>query len=110
MRAGKLRALGVSSPKRSPALPDVEAIGEKVPGYAGELWVGLFAPAGTPTNVVSKLSDLVSQATASADVATKFKTLGVEQLSGGPVRLSAMLKEDIERWAPIVKASGATVD
>lgn len=110
VRAGKLRALGVSSTKRSPALPDVEAIGEKVPGYAGELWVGLFAPAGTPANVVSRLSDLVTQATASPDVANKFKTLGVEPLSGGATALSVMLRDDIERWTPIVKASGATID
>jgi tripartite-type tricarboxylate transporter receptor subunit TctC len=110
VRAGKLRALGVSSPKRSPALPDVEAIGEKVPGYSGELWVGLFAPAGVPTGVINKLSELVEQANASADVAAKFKTLGVEQLSGGAVKLAAMLKDDIERWAPIVKASGAKID
>jgi tripartite-type tricarboxylate transporter receptor subunit TctC len=110
VRAGKLRALGVSSPKRSPALPEVEAIGEKVPGYSGELWVGLFAPAGTPASVINKLSDLVAQATSSGDVASKFKVLGVEQVSGGATKLSAMLKDDIERWAPIVKASGATID
>lgn len=110
VRAGRLRALGVSSAKRSPALPDVEAIGEKVPGYAGELWVAMFAPSGTPQAIVTKLSELISEATASADVQAKFKSLGVEQLPGGPSKLAVILKEDIERWRPIVQASGATID
>lgn len=110
VRAGRLRALGVSSAKRSPALPDVEAIGEKVPGYAGELWVAMFAPSGTPQPIVTKLSELISEATSSADVQAKFKSLGVELLPGGPSKLAALLKEDIERWRPIVQASGATID
>lgn len=110
VRSGKLRALGVSSAKRSPALPDVQAIGEVVPGYLGELWVGLFVREGTPEPVVARLTELTSQAVTAPDVLSRFKTAGVEPLGGGPARLAAMLKEDIERWAPIVKASGAAVD
>jgi tripartite-type tricarboxylate transporter receptor subunit TctC len=110
VRGGRLRALGVSSPKRSPALPDVPAIAEVVPGFAGELWVGLFAVAGTPAPVVKRLSDAVATATASPEVLGKFKALGVEPLGGGPAQLASMLKEDMARWAPIVKASGAAVD
>lgn len=110
LRSGKLRALGVSSPKRSPALPDVPSIGEVVPGYAGELWVGLFSAHGTSAPVIAKISELVTQAVASADVQERFKVAGVEPLSGGPIRLAQMLKEDISRWAPIVKESGAVVD
>ena len=110
VRSGKLRALGVSSPKRSPALPDVPAIAEAVPGFSGELWVGLFAVAGTPAPVVKRLADAVASAMASPDVLGKFKTLGVEPLSGGPAQLASMLKDDLARWAPIVKASGAAVD
>lgn len=110
VRSGKLRALGVSSPKRSPSLPDVQAIGEVIPGYAGELWVGLFAPQGTPPAVLQKLAELVTNATSAADVLGRFKSAGVEPVIGGPSRLGKMLKEDLDRWAPIVRASGATVD
>jgi tripartite-type tricarboxylate transporter receptor subunit TctC len=110
VRAGKLRALGVSSAKRSPALPDVQAIGEVIPGYVGELWVGLFVREGTPPPVVAKLAELTQQAVGAPDVLTRFKTAGVEPLDGGPPRLAALLKEDLARWAPIVQASGAVVD
>ena len=110
IKAGKLRALGVSSAKRSPALPEVQAIGEVVPNYAGELWVGLFAVRGTPGDVVTKLAELVAAAVAAPDVQERFKIAGVEPLTGGPTRLAQMLQEDITRWAPIVKASGAVVD
>jgi tripartite-type tricarboxylate transporter receptor subunit TctC len=110
VRSGRLRALGVSSPKRSPALPDVPAIAEAVPGFAGELWVGLFAVAGTPTPVLKRLADAVAAATTSSDVLGKFKALGVEPLGGGPAQRASILKEDMARWAPIVKASGAAVD
>lgn len=110
IKDGKLRALGVSSAKRSPALPDVQAINEVVPGYVGELWVGLFAGRGVPKAVTARLAELVSAAVASTDLRERFRTAGVEPLSGGPVRLAQMLQEDIARWAPIVKASGAVVD
>ena len=110
VRSGRLRALGVSSPRRSPAAPDVPAIAEFVPGFSGELWVGLYAAAGTPAPIIKKLSDEVAAATAAPEVLEKFKVLGVEPLAGGPDRLAEMLKEDLARWAPIVKASGAAVD
>ena len=110
VRSGRLRALGVSGPKRSPAAPDIPAIAETVPGFAGELWVGLFAVAGTPAPVVQRLGSEVAAALASPDLLEKFKALGVEPLAGGSSRLAALLKEDITRWAPIVKASGAAVD
>jgi tripartite-type tricarboxylate transporter receptor subunit TctC len=110
VKAGKLRALGVSSAKRSPALPDVPAMSEEVPGYVGDLWVGLFAVAGTPPAVVDKLAAEVAAITASPDVVDKFSALGAEVVRGGPAQLAAMVKDDLARWAPIVKASGAQVD
>lgn len=110
VKAGKLRALGVSSARRSPALPDVPSISEQVPGCVGDLWVGLFAVAGTPAAIVERLAAEVAAATASPDVADKFGALGAEVLRGGPAQLAAMVKDDLARWAPIVKASGAQVD
>lgn len=110
IKAGKLRALGVSSRKRSPFAPDIPAIGETVPGFAGELWVGLFVGAGTPDAVVRKLAQDVEAAVNSPDVQEKFAALGVEKLTGGPDALAGMLKADLQLWKPIVIGSGASVD
>ncbi|GEQ78138.1 hypothetical protein CTTA_5143 [Comamonas testosteroni] len=110
IKDGKLRALGVSSAKRSPALPNVQSISEVVPDFAGELWVGLFAGRGVSKAITSRLGELVATALAAPDLRERFKTAGVEPLSGGASGLEKMLRDDISRWAPIVKASGAVVD
>ena len=110
IKAGRLRALGVSSARRSPFAPDIPAISKTVPGYAGDLWVGLFAPVGTPAAVIERLAAEVAAAGVSPDVLEKFASLGVQRLDGGPERLATMVREDIVLWRPIVKASGANVD
>ncbi len=110
IKAGKLRALGVSSPKRSPYAPDIPAIAEVLPGFSGELWVGLFVGANTPEPIVRRLAQEVELAVASPDVLDKFSTLGVEKLGGGPEALAGMLRTDLAKWKTIVAASGASVD
>lgn len=110
LKAGRLLALGVSSPQRSPALPDVPAIGEKVPGYAGTLWIGLFAPRGISADVEAKLQQASARALASAELKTVLTNAGVELASATPAQFAQLLQDDITRWARIVKASGATVD
>lgn len=110
LKAGKLKALGVSSSKRSPGAPDIPAIAETVPGYSGELWVGLFAPAGTPREITTRLNAEVIKALGTQDLQEKMAAQGAEIISGSPDQLAAMLKEDLARWAKIVKDSGATVD
>ncbi|MBL8527534.1 MAG: hypothetical protein JNL68_07615 [Burkholderiales bacterium] len=86
------------------------AIAETVPGYSGELWVGLFAPAGTPKEITAKLNAEVVKALATQDLQEKMAAQGAEIISGTPEQLAAMLKDDSVRWAKIVKESGATVD
>jgi tripartite-type tricarboxylate transporter receptor subunit TctC len=115
IKAGKLRALAVSSPTRSPVLPDVPTIAETVPGYSGTLWIGLFAPDGLPAEVMSKLQDGMARTLAAKDVREKLEQLGVELAAPAdkpvtPEQFAAILKEDIVKWARIVKASGAAVD
>ena len=110
IKGGKLRALGVSSPKRSPYAPDIPAIAETLPGFSGELWVGLFVGAGTPDAVVRKLAQEIEATVASPDVQEKFAALGVEKLTGGPDTLARMLRNDLAGWKPVVQASGASVD
>lgn len=110
IKAGKLRALGVSSRKRSPYAPDIPAIAETLPGFSGELWVGLFVGAGTPEPIVRRLAQEIEASLAAPDVLEKFATLGVEKLGGGPDALAGMLRADLAQWKPIVEASGASVD
>jgi tripartite-type tricarboxylate transporter receptor subunit TctC len=111
LKSGRLLALGVSSAQRSPALPDVPAIAEKVPGYAGVLWIGLFAPRGLPAAVETRLQQAMAQVMAAADTRSALTAQGVELAAGTtPAQFAALLQEDITRWSRIVKASGATVD
>lgn len=111
IKAGKLRPLAVSSPKRSPSLPDVPALAESVPGYRGTLWIGLFAPAGVPNEVLSKLQTGMTQTLASKDVRDKLELQGVELASPTtPEQFASLLQDDMVMWARIVKSSGASVD
>lgn len=111
IKAGKLKALAVSSPKRSPALPDVPALAESVPGYAGTLWIGLFSPAGVPAEVSAKLGEAMGKTLAAKDLRDKLEQQGVELAAPtSPEQFSTLLNEDIARWAKIVKSSGAAID
>ena len=115
IKAGKLRALAVSGATRSPVLPDVPALTETVPGYNGTLWIGLFAPAGVPQEVLTRLQDGMAKALAAKDLRDKLEQQGVE-LAGTaerpvtPEQFAALLNDDIAKWARIVKSSGASVD
>jgi tripartite-type tricarboxylate transporter receptor subunit TctC len=115
IKAGKLRALAVSSPVRSPVLPEVPTIGETVPGYSGTLWIGLFAPVGVAPEVLTQLRAAMGKALAAKDLRDKLEQQGVE-LAGppdkpvSPEQFAALLNDDIAKWARIVKSSGASVD
>lgn len=111
IKAGKLRALAVSGAARSPVLPEVPTVAETVPGFNGTLWIGLFAPAGVPQEVLTRLVDGMGKAMAAKDLRDKLEQQGVEIAS--PLtsdQFAALLNEDIAKWARIVKSSGAAVD
>jgi len=110
IQSGKLRALGVSTRQRNPALPDVPAIGEQIPGYAGELWIAMYVPRDTPKAAVDALYQATQKALASDDIKKKFAELGVETLNDNPARLAQRLDEDLKLWADIVKSSGAQIN
>ncbi len=111
IKSGKLRALAVSGEKRSPSLPDVPAIAESVPGYNGTLWIGLFAPAGLPADVLMTLQDGTRKALAAPDLREKLEQQGVEIAAPAtPDQFAALLQSDLAKWALIVKTSGAAVD
>jgi tripartite-type tricarboxylate transporter receptor subunit TctC len=115
IKAGKLRALAVSGTARSPVLPDVPTIAESVPGYSGTLWIGLFAPAGVPPEVLARLQEGMGKALADQELRDKLEQQGVE-LAGTaakpvtPEQFGALLNDDLAKWARIVKTSGASVD
>ncbi|MDP3172352.1 MAG: tripartite tricarboxylate transporter substrate binding protein [Polaromonas sp.] len=115
IKAGKLRALAVSSAARSPVLPEVPTVAETVPGYSGTLWIGLFAPAGVPADVLARLQGGMGKALAAKDLRDKLEQQGVElagspELPVTPEQFATLLNEDIVKWARIVKSSGAAVD
>jgi tripartite-type tricarboxylate transporter receptor subunit TctC len=111
VKAGKLRALAVTGEKRNPQLPDVPTIQEAMsPGFVVEVWFGLWAPAGTPPAIVTKLSEAVKAVLASPDSQAKLSADGSEVLSASPEEFAAYVKDEVAKWGRIVKQSGARVE
>ena len=104
--AGALRALAVTSLKRSVLLPDVPTISEAgLPGFDASLYYGLVAPAGTPRAVIDKLNGILNQALASDDVKRRLQQDGTEPSPGTPEDYAAFIDKDEKKWSKLVKAS-----
>ncbi len=111
IKSGRLIALATTGAKRDPALPDLPTIAEAgIAGYESGVWFGLMAPVGTPRDVILKLNGAAVQATKSPEFIKRMTDLGYNIIPGSPEDMNAMLKAELARWAPIVKASGAKVD
>jgi tripartite-type tricarboxylate transporter receptor subunit TctC len=110
VRAGTLRAYGVTSVQRLPAFPNVPAIGETVPGFESTAWFGVFGPAKLPPAITEKLNAVIVSALADPNLRARLQTEGATPVGDTPAAFAAFVREDIARWAPIVKASGATVN
>jgi tripartite-type tricarboxylate transporter receptor subunit TctC len=111
VREGKLRALAVTSLKRSPALPEVPTIAESgYPGFDVTNWYGLFAPARTPATIVRKIHLETVKALAQADVRAKFADLGLEAIGNSPDEFAAAIQSEIPKWAKVIKESGIKPD
>lgn len=100
---GKLRALGVTTPQRSPALKDVPAIAETVPGYVVESWYGIYAPAGTPPEAIARLNAAARKAAQGEDFKKKVESEGLVVATGTPAELDAYVRAEEVRWRRIVK-------
>ena len=110
LKSGRLVALGVSTPLRSPNLPGVPAIAELLPGYGGSLWIALYAPRGIPQEIEGQLQAAMKKVLELPDLKEKLVAQGVELTNATPAQLATLLREDLARWAKIVRESGATVD
>lgn len=110
IKAGKLQAIAISSAKRSSAAPEIPTIAETYPDCVGEVWVAIFAPIGTPADVVKKIQASMDKVMARADVREKLTAQGLDLTPVAPAKLGALLKEELAKWARIVKASGAQLD
>jgi tripartite-type tricarboxylate transporter receptor subunit TctC len=102
-KSGKARAYGVTLAKRLDTLPDVPAIGEVVPGYVGDAWHGLFAPAGTPKAVVDKVAADVAKVLAMPDVRKRLMDIGLEPVGNTPAQFAAIVKNDHAKWGKVIR-------
>jgi tripartite-type tricarboxylate transporter receptor subunit TctC len=109
-RDGKVRALGVSGAKRSPAFPDLPTIGETVPGYLAPTWTGVIAPAGVPRPIVDQLNAAINKVLTTDAFKTKFAVIGDEPAGGTPEDFAQTIKADSAKWADVIKRSGAKLD
>ena len=107
IKAGKLRALGVTSPKRLPAFPDVQAIGETLPGYESSAWFGLFAPGRMNPDLAKRLSDAARAAIQTPDVKRRIEMEGAIPAGNSPQEFSKFVEAEIVRWRAVVQYSGA---
>ena len=110
IRAGKIRALAVTSKKRSGTLPEVPAMNEFVPGYEADSFHGISAPKRTPREIVEKLNREVNAALADPKLKARLAELGAEMLTGTPEDYGRYLKGEIERWAKVIEFSGAKAE
>jgi tripartite-type tricarboxylate transporter receptor subunit TctC len=106
IRTNRLRALGVTTVKRSPFLPQVPAIGETVAGYEATQWFGFLTTAGTPQAVLDRLSQEAVRALRAPDVVKQLSNEGAEIVAGTPVQFGALIKAETEKWGRVIKAAG----
>ena len=107
IRAGKLKALGVTSTSRLPALPDVPTIAETLPGYESAAWFGLFGPARMPAELTQRLSDAARSAVQSAEVRKRIEHEGATPVGNSPEAFAKFVESEIQRWGVVVRYAGA---
>jgi len=111
IKAGRVRVLGIASAKRSPQLPEVPTISEAgVPGFEAENWFGMFAPAKTPQRIIARLNEAVVKVVRSPEIQSQFAALGADAVGNSPEEFAAFVRRDMERYAKVVRISGAKVD
>jgi tripartite-type tricarboxylate transporter receptor subunit TctC len=110
VKAGQLRVIGVATEKRTALAPDLPTLAESIPGLHANSWYGMFAPAGTPKDIIQKLYLAGVKVLAAQDLIDRLAGQGAEVAPSTPEQLTKLLADDLVRWAKIVKDSGATID
>jgi tripartite-type tricarboxylate transporter receptor subunit TctC len=105
IKAGKLRALAVTTAARSEALPDVPTVGEFVPGYEASVWNGVCVPKNTPSEIIDKLNREVQAALADPKIKARFADLGGAPLAGSPANFGKFISEETEKWGKVIRAA-----
>ncbi len=111
IKAGRLQLLGIASAKRSPQLPDAPTISEAgVPGFEAVNWFGMLAPARTPKAVISRLNAALVKVVSTPEIRSQFEVQGTDPVASSPEEFAAFIRRDLEKYAKVVKLSGAKVD
>jgi tripartite-type tricarboxylate transporter receptor subunit TctC len=110
IRAGRLRAIAVTTAVREKTLPDVPTVAETVPGYEASAWFGMAVPKGTPRPIIDKLNKTVNAALADPGVQAKLAELGGTLIPGTPEDFGKIIAQETDKWAKVVKATGATAE
>lgn len=109
-RSGQLRALGVTSLKRSPLAPEIPTVAETLPGFEISTWYGVLAPTGTPDAVIAKLTREIAFAAQLPDIKKKLTDMGVELQLSGPQAFAALLNAELAKWAEVIRITGVKAD
>jgi tripartite-type tricarboxylate transporter receptor subunit TctC len=110
IQGGRLKALAVTSPRRSSVLPDVPTVAETVPGFQSVQWFGVLVPAGTPAPIVDRLSAELRKAVGHAQMKAIFAKIGSEVVGSTPGEFAKFMQEDLERWSKVIREAGVKVD
>jgi tripartite-type tricarboxylate transporter receptor subunit TctC len=110
IKAGTIRALAVTSAEHEPSFPDLPTVGETVPGYEATAWFGIGMPKGTPREIVDKINAEVNRALADPKMRERLAELGGKPIASTPEDFGKVIAVETEKWAPIVKATGAKVE
>jgi len=110
VKSGRLRALAVTTLKRAPALPDLPAISETVPGYDIAVWYGVVAPAGTPKEIIAKLNGEIVRVLAAPDFRQRIIGEAVEPIGSTPEQFAEYIRTEMTKWAKVVKEAKVKID